>query len=96
MLEILREHGVPLYVSSARRDLDTQRRLVSEGRSLTFNSKHLTGRAFDVDVLGFARDDIPVWFWHILGPWAEQNLQLRWGGRFRSLQDFAHFEEIGP
>ncbi len=96
MLDILRSVGVPLWVSSGRRDPATQRRLVQAGRSLTLNSKHLSGRAFDVDVLGFARDDVPLSFWHLLGPWAESQLGLRWGGRFRSLKDFAHFEEIVP
>ena len=92
MVNVLRAEGVPLMVTSARRDADTQARLVREGRSLTLNSAHLDGRAFDVDVHGFHRDAVPLAFWHLLGPWAEKALGLTWGGRWTSLRDYGHFE----
>jgi len=56
------------------------------------NSKHLQGRAFDVDWSGWNRDAVPPSFWHLLGPWAERYLGLRWGGRWLELKDFGHFE----
>lgn len=55
-------------------------------------SKHLLGKAFDVDVFGFGRDDVPLWVWEEIGPWAEMQLGLKWGGRFTSIRDLGHFE----
>lgn len=86
-----RNAGVPLKITSSIRTREEQRRLVAVGRSQTTRSKHLIGQAFDVDVLGFARDDVPLWFWYELGTFAER-LGFRWGGRFSSLKDFGHFE----
>lgn len=56
-------------------------------------SRHLTGDAFDVDVLGMNRDDVPEWWWHQLGNFAESQLGLRWGGRWKSIRDLGHFED---
>ena len=84
--------GYPLIITSSARDSATQRALVAEGRSRTLNSKHLTGHAFDVDWYGWHRDDVPMEFWHLLGPYAERHLGLKWGGRFTSIRDFGHFE----
>ncbi len=87
----LRNLGVPLWISSSTRTLQQQRRLVSEGASRTLNSKHLTGQAFDVDVLGFARDDVPLWWWQSLARLGN-SLGLLNGGRFTGLADWGHFE----
>ena len=55
------------------------------------NSKHLQGLAWDIDWYGWGRDEIPKWFWDLVGPWAETNLNLVWGGRW-SFRDYGHFE----
>jgi len=86
---------VPLIVTSARRSLAEQQALLAQGRTRTLNSKHLTGQAFDIDVYGWNRDDVPRAFWYILGPWAESNLGLVWGGRWSSIFDPGHFESPG-
>jgi peptidoglycan L-alanyl-D-glutamate endopeptidase CwlK len=92
MLATAWHNGVPLWISSARRSEDEQRRLVAEGRSRTLNSAHLRGEAFDVDIVGWNRNDVPTWFWsEVLGPFGE-SLGLVWGGRWTSLRDHAHFE----
>lgn len=93
MLYAARSAGYPLVINAlgGLRSEAQQRRLVTSGRSSTMNSKHLTGRAFDVDLYGWNRDRIPRWFWDLLGPWAEDGLNLRWGGRWKS-RDFGHFE----
>lgn len=94
LLTALREAGIPAIITAlgARRGTTEQRRLVAGGRSKTLRSKHLTGHAFDIDVAGLNRDAIPREFWNIVGPWAEQNLGLRWGGRFKGFWDPGHFE----
>lgn len=89
-----RNAGVPLKITSSLRTREEQAALVRRGASQTLRSKHLIGQAFDVDVLGYRRDDVPLWFWYELGTFAER-LGFRWGGRFASLKDFGHFENPG-
>jgi len=93
LVNFVRSFGIPMFVSSAKRDPVLQRAFVQAGLSNTLNSRHLVGQAFDVDIRGFARDDIPLWWWWQLGPIAERYLGLRWGGRWSSPRDFGHFEE---
>ena len=88
----VRNAGIPLHITSARRTPARQAELVRAGRSKTLRSKHLTGQAFDIDVLGFARGDVPRWWWYQLGSLAEP-LGLRWGGNFRGFWDPGHFED---
>lgn len=95
MVNALRELGIPAAITSGRRSLAQQRTLVNRGLSRTLDSAHLRGEAFDLDVLGIDRSAIPMQFWAILGPWAEQQLGLRWGGRWRSIWDPGHFELPG-
>lgn len=87
----VRRAGFPLVLTSGRRGLAEQRRLVAAHRSRTLRSKHLSGEAFDVDVLGVARDAVPQWFWDALGPYGER-FGLTWGGRWRAIYDPGHFE----
>lgn len=91
LVNAARAAGYPVVITSSVRDLATQRSLVSAGLSRRLNSLHLSGRAFDVDVLGVSRNNVPAWFWDDLGPFAER-LGLRWGGRWRSPYDPGHFE----
>ena len=88
----VRNVGIPLHITSALRTRVRQVQLLAEGRTKTLQSKHLTGQAFDVDVLGFARGDVPRWWWYQLGSLAEP-LGLRWGGNFRGFWDPGHFED---
>ena len=83
--------GIPLFISSSARSLQEQAGHVAAGRSAALNSKHLTGRAFDVDVWGYRREQLPKWFWDILGQHGE-SLGLRWGGRWTRPYDPGHFE----
>ena len=92
MVSHVRNVGIPLHITSALRNPTRQAELVRAGRSQTLRSKHLTGQAFDVDVLGFARGDVPKWWWYQLGSLAEP-LGLRWGGTFRGFWDPGHFED---
>lgn len=95
LVNAARWSGIPLIVTSSRRSVDEQRRLVLAGRSRTLNSAHLRGEAFDVDVAGLGRDFVPGWVWEALGPYGEA-LGLVWGGRWRSPFDPGHFEVGRP
>lgn len=92
--DALAELGIPIEIRAlgGNRTQAQQRELVRRGRSQTLNSRHLDGLAFDVDIVGMNRDDVPLDFWQAIGPWVEQYLGMRWGGRFRSWKDWGHFE----
>jgi len=94
MLYQARSVGYPLVIRAlgGRRTAAQQRKLVSARRSTTMRSRHLTGDAFDIDINGMNRDAVPLWFWDMLGPWAERELGLRWGGRWNAIRDLGHFE----
>ena len=87
----LRGAGIPAYISSSTRTIEEQRRLVKAGRSKTYNSRHLTGRAFDYDVLGWSRDKLPRDWMLTVGEYGE-SLGMKWGGRFTGFYDGGHFE----
>jgi len=91
LVYVVRTAGIPLQITSSVRTRAEQGALVAAGRSRTRSSLHLTGQAFDVDVHGYGRDQVPLWFWYALGCFAER-LGLRWGGRFSNLRDYGHFE----
>ena len=94
LINALRGIGIPAVIvgMGARRTVEEQARLVAASRSKTMRSKHVQGLAFDLDILGYRRDDIPSEFWNQLGPWAEEQLGLRWGGRWSNPYDPGHFE----
>ncbi len=91
LVVLARYAGLPLVVTASTRSAAEQRQLVAAGRSRTLDSKHLVGRAFDVDVYGWSRDDVPRAVWNWLGGVGEA-LGLRWGGRFAGFFDAGHFE----
>lgn len=87
----LRAAGIPAYISSSLRTASQQADLVRRGLSRTAQSKHLSGRAFDWDILGWNRDNIPKWVYVILGEYGEA-LGMNWGGRWTNPYDAGHFE----
>jgi len=93
LITAIREAGLPagIVAGGGLRGTAEQRRLVQAGLSKTLKSRHLSGDAFDLDLIGFNRDAIPAEFWAIVGPFGE-SLGLRWGGRFRGFPDVGHFE----
>jgi len=92
LVYVARSAGFPLQITSTLRTRAEQETLVRLGRSNLLRSKHLTGQAFDVDLHGIGRDEIPRWFWEELG-WLGEYLGLRWGGRWSVPYDPAHFED---
>jgi peptidoglycan L-alanyl-D-glutamate endopeptidase CwlK len=91
LINAMREAGIPAYISSGRRSYYEQAKLVLGGHSQTLNSRHVEGRAFDIDILGYSRDQLPKQWWLAVGSYAER-LGLRWGGRWASFYDAGHFE----
>lgn len=91
IINLFRDAGIPLGIVAlgGRRTSAQQSNLVGKGVSATLNSYHLTGDAFDVDVLGFPRDQIPPQFWNIYGQVVE-SYGLVWGGRWSQPYDPAH------
>lgn len=80
-----------VVAGGARRSAAQQRRLVAAGRSTTLQSKHVQGLAFDVDMLGWNRDDVPWQVYQSLGDLAHE-MGLVWGGDWSSFVDIGHFE----
>lgn len=91
LVNLARSVGIPLIVTSGMRTPMQQAQLVRQGRSRTLQSRHLTGRAFDVDLYGIHRDNVSDRVWNWLGPRAEA-FGLTWGGRWQSFRDLGHFE----
>lgn len=81
----VRAAGVPLVLISGRRRSSPNQAVGGAERSL-----HLYGFAFDVQVLGYRREDIPAQWWARLGRFWEA-MGGRWGGRFDS-PDVNHFD----
>lgn len=85
LLNFVRSQGVPLIVISGRRSATRNREIGGARRS-----KHLMGRAVDVQVQGLLREQVPLQYWHWMGSVGEF-YGLRWGGRFRT-PDLNHFD----
>lgn len=98
MVDAARSVGVPLVVISAQRSESRNVAVGGAPSSYHLDQSHLTGSpgalAFDVAVHGLTRDQVPTWWWQMLGDWAEENLGLHWGGRFNwgGAPDVNHFD----
>lgn len=95
------EYELPAIISEGLRSSSRQDFLFESGRTRpgpiltgTRESFHESGQAFDVDMHGWNRDDVPEWVWDVVGPVGEW-LGLEWGGRWLS-RDLGHFEWHPP
>lgn len=93
----LQQYGAHVHVAEGRRTIERQQALFSQGRTApgpkvtwTLSSRHLTGRAFDIDFVGVPASQVPQVWWSLAGQIGEA-LGLRWGGRW-AVRDFRHFE----
>lgn len=90
--------GANTVITEATRSPARQASLYASGRTKpgpiltnTLTSRHMAGRAFDIDFIGIPADRVhPLW-WEFAGLVGEA-LGLRWGGRWPSLVDQRHFE----
>lgn len=89
LISAARRAGIPMVIISGARTYEGNQ----EAGGAT-NSYHLSGRAFDVGVVGYRVDQISPDWWREVGRFAEANLGLYWGGRFLSggRPDFNHFD----
>lgn len=96
MLNALRSIGIPAVIQplGARRSQSEQLALYTSGTGVTSTTKsrHVNGMAFDLDIWGWNRNNVPDEFWKVLGPWAERVLGLTWGGRWSRPYDPGHFQ----
>jgi hypothetical protein len=97
------EQGIEIEVSEGLRDQGRQAQLVSEGKSQTMNSRHLTGNAVDIHIRN--PDGSPNWDFNSYVPVANIANQvatemgvpdLVWGGDWKTLKDGVHFQIGGP
>lgn len=91
-----------ISVVEGLRDVETQRRYVTEGRSKTMASKHLVGLAVDlypypvpkkgreIDSNSIAWDKMALVAYYCAGKLGIENLE--WGGTWKSLVDKPHFQ----
>lgn len=91
LINDMRAAGIPAWISSAVRTTGEQAALVARGASKTMRSRHVQGLAFDIDILGYGRNQLPRWWWLAVGQYAE-SLGLKWGGRWTTFYDAGHFE----
>lgn len=93
IITYLRKLGIPAIIvaNGGRRSQSVQEGLVRLGVSATRNSSHLTGDAWDLDIYGLSRDQIPEIFWTYYGQLVE-SYGLVWGGRWSHPYDPGHCE----
>ena len=88
---------VDFTVLEGMRTVARQKKLVAKGASTTMNSRHLTGHAVDI---GAWVDGTVRWDWPLYYKLAdamkqaakELNVDLEWGGDWKSFKDGPHFE----
>jgi len=97
LIYVMGLYGAHVHVTEGLRTAERQQALYAQGRTApgpiitkTLASRHLTGRAFDIDFVGIAPGLVPQVWWDFAGLVGEW-LDLRWGGRW-ALRDFRHFE----
>ena len=88
---------VDFTVLEGMRTVARQKKLVAKGASTTMNSRHLTGHAVDIGawVGGTVRWDWPLYYKlaeAMKQAAKELNVDLEWGGDWKSFKDGPHFE----
>ncbi len=90
-------------ITEGMRDRERQAQLFAQGKSQTMNSKHLTGNAVDIHVVG--PDGQPNWDFEAYRPIADAAKaeaaamglpDFVWGGDWETLRDGVHFQIGGP
>lgn len=88
---------IDFSITAGLRSIDTQRQLVAAGKSLTMNSRHLTGHA--VDIAAFVENKVS-WEWYNYEIIAsafkqaalETGIPVEWGGDWKKFKDGVHFQ----
>lgn len=103
MIAVEAQHPDQFELSEGMRSKDRQTQMVAEGKSQTMNSKHRTGNAVDIHMLG--PDGQPDWDFEAYRPIADTAKATAaslgipdfvWGGDWKTLKDGVHFQVGGP
>lgn len=97
--QAIKETTVDFMVNEGLRTPERQQQLVNDGFSQTMKSKHLTGHAVDLVALvdgkvSWDKKDYPAIAKAMKKAAADQQVNIRWGGDFKSFFDGPHFELI--
>lgn len=96
-------HPDAFEITEGMRDRERQAEMVAQGKSQTMNSRHLTGNAVDIALIG--PDGKPNWDFEAYRPIADtaKNVATQlgipdfvWGGDWKTLKDGVHFQVGGP
>lgn len=102
MRKVEAQHPDAFEIAEARRTPERQAQMVAEGKSQTYNSKHLTGNAVDIAMVG--SDGKPNWDFEAYRPIADTAKATAaalgipnfvWGGDWKTLKDGVHFQVGG-
>lgn len=98
VMEAAKAPVVPFMVIEGLRSLARQKELVDAGRSKTMASRHLTGHAVDLGVLGRFKEvrwDPPAYrilAAHIKKIAERERVEIEWGGDWKTFFDGPHFQ----
>ena len=95
--QAIQETEIDFTVLEGLRTPERQQQLVNDGFSQTMKSKHLTGHAVDLGAivdgkLSWDKKHYPAIAVAMKKAAADQNVNIRWGGDFKSFFDGPHFE----
>lgn len=97
--QAIKETTIDFTVTEGLRTPERQKQLVNDGFSQTLKSKHLTGHAVDLVALvdgkvSWDKKHYPEIARAMKKAAAEQKVNIRWGGDFKSFFDGPHFELV--
>ena len=95
--QAIKETKIDFTVLEGLRTPERQQQLVNDGFSQTLKSKHLTGHAVDLVALvngkvSWDKEHYPEIARAMKKAAADQKVNIRWGGDFKSFFDGPHFE----
>ena len=97
--QAIKETTVDFAVTEGLRTPERQQQLVNDGFSHTMKSKHLTGHAVDLVAIidgkvSWEKQHYPEIAKAMKKAAADQKINIRWGGDFKSFFDGPHFELV--
>lgn len=97
--QAIKETEIDFTVTEGLRTPERQKQLVNDGFSQTLKSKHLTGHAVDLVALvdgkvSWDKKHYPEIARAMKKAAADQKVNIRWGGDFKTFFDGPHFELV--